>query len=446
MTQSKKILIGTTYSGPYGNHPGAWRTPWAKPDAYTDINVAIDLAQSAERGELDFTFYPDRVFIWGDLESGPPIVSMDSIMTLAAVAPMTKRLGLVTSASTSFMEPYSIARSLRALDVISHGRAGWNAIPSYEPEAFANYGLPVPDSSAKYQRLHESIQITQSLWASWKPDAGTPNKHTGRFADTSQIQPINMRGTYVGSRGPLQIPPSEQGQPPIFMPFASGNGIQAAGMYADGIIAMPSSIKEGQAQRSMLRSVIEKAGRNPDDVKFMSFISFGLGKTKEEAIERRMVLEEAAGIEDRILQLSSVIGVHVDPQHGDRPLTNTQLLSLRPHPRLAHSERAIKLAKQGMTPRQMLGHGVLDQTPGLVGTPEEAADLMEEWIEQGATDGFLLVIDDAHDSIDLFVDLVVPILKQRGLRPDGYEGSTLRDHLGLPAQLGTNPRVSASKE
>lgn len=440
------MIIGTAYSGPYGAHPGAWRTPWAKLDAYTDINVAIRSAQTAERGGLDYVFYPDRVFIWGDLESGPPIVSTEPLMTLAAVAPATRRIGLVSSVSTSFMEPYSIARQLRALDVMSHGRAGWNAIPSYEPEAFANYGLQVPEKVAKYERLHESVQIAQALWGSWKREAGAPERLSGRFADTSQIQPINMRGRHVASRGPLQIPPSEQGQPVIFMPFASGNGIQAAALYANGIIAQPQTLEAARTQRDMIRSVTEQAGRNADEVKLLSFVSFGLGKTKQEAVERRMVLEEAAGIDGRIAQLSAVIGVRLDPRDRDRALTPAQLLGLRPHHGALHSDMAIDLAQRGMTPREILGHGALDQSPGLVGTPEEAADLLQGWVENGATDGFTFVPDDEYDGIDQFVDLVIPILKRRGLRPDDYEGSTLRNHLGLAEQLGMDPRFSANDE
>jgi FMN-dependent oxidoreductase (nitrilotriacetate monooxygenase family) len=446
MTQSRKMLIGTTYAGPYGAHPGAWRAPWAKPDAYTDINVAIRSAQIAERGGLDFVFYPDRVFIWGDLESGPPLVSMDPLMTLAGVAPATSRIGLVTSASTSFMEPYSIARQLRTLDVMSHGRAGWNAIPSYEPEAFANYGFEVPEKDAKYQRLHETIQIAQALWGSWKREAGNPDPLAGRFADTSHIQPINMQGRYVASAGPLQVPPSEQGQPVIFMPFASGHGIEAAAFYASGIIAHPTSIAAGRSQRSTIRSVTEQAGRSADDVKLLSFVSFGLGKTKQEAIERRLALEEAAGIEARLAQLSAVIGVRFDPHGGDRPLTPAQMSGLRPHPGVTRSGLAVDLARRGVTPREILGHGVLDQTVGLVGTPEEVADMLEEWMEREATDGFIVTPDDEHDSMEQFVDLVIPILKQRGLRTEGYEGQTLRDHMGLPEQLGRDPRVSAGKQ
>lgn len=438
----RAMLLGTVLGEPYGNHPGAWRMPWADPNAYTDVEDHVRAAHIAERGGLDYIFYPDRVFVWGDLESGPPIVSIEPTLLLAAIAHVTQRIGLVTSASTSFNEPYAVARQLRALDVMSHGRAGWNAIPSYEPDAFANYGLPVPEREEKYERLHEVIQITQALWGSWGREAGSPDKAAGRFADTSHIRPINLQGRQVASRGPLQIPPSEQGQPVIFMPFASGSGVQAAGMYANGIIAMPSTMDESRAQRDMMRSTTQAAGRSADEVKFLSFVSFGLGATEQEAVERRMVLEEAAGIDKRLAQLSAVLGLRLDSADRDKALTNAEIRALRPHPRAQQAVRALGLASQGFTPHEILGHGVLDQNPGLVGTAEQAADLMQEWMNADATDGFTIVVDDLHDGFDDFVDQVVPILRQRGLRPDDYRGTTLRDHFGLPEQLGLDARLN----
>ncbi len=439
------MLLGTVLGTTYGAHPGAWRMPWADPNAYTDLEPHVRAAQTAERGGLDYLFYPDRVFIWGDLESGPPIVSIDPVMLMAAIAYATKKVGLVPSMSTSFNEPYGIARQLRALDVMSHGRAGWNLIPSYEPEAFANYGRPVPSREEKYGRLHEVVQVTQALWASWGREAGSPDKVSGRFADTSHIQPINLQGRQVGSRGPLQIPPSEQGQPVIFMPFASGAGIQAAGMHANGIIAGPSSLEESRAQRDMMRSVTEAAGRDADEVKYLAFVSFGLGATQQEAVERRMALEDAAGIEQRIAQLSRMLGLRLDAADRDKALTDAQVRALRPSSGSQLADRALRLAGQGLTPREILGHGVLDLNPGLVGTAEQAADMLQEWMEAGVTDGFSVVIDDLHDGFDDFVDQVVPILRRRGLRPDDYQGSTLRDHLGLPEQLGLDPRLTASE-
>lgn len=442
---SKPMLLGTVPGQTYGAHPGAWRMPWADPNAYTEVETHVRVARTAERGGLDYIFYPDRDFLWGDLESGPPIVSIDPVMLMGAMAYATKRIGLVPSMSTSFNEPYGIARQLRALDVMSHGRAGWNLIPSYEPEAFANYGRPVPSREEKYGRLHEVIQVTQALWASWGREAGSPDKVSGRFADTSHIQPINLQGRQVSSRGPLQIPPSEQGQPVIFMPFASGAGIQAAGMYANGIIGMPSSIDDSRRQRDMIRSVTEAAGRDADEVKYLPFIAFGLGATEQEAVQRRIALEEAAGIDQRLAQLSMMLGLRLDAANGDNALTDAQIRALRPRYESKQTELALSLAGQGRTPREILGHGVLDQTPGVVGTAEQVADMLQEWMEARVTDGFSIVVDDMHDGLDDFVDQVVPILRRRGLRPDDYSGTTLRDHLGLPEQLGLDPRLADDK-
>jgi alkanesulfonate monooxygenase SsuD/methylene tetrahydromethanopterin reductase-like flavin-dependent oxidoreductase (luciferase family) len=154
------------------------------------------------------------------------------------------------------------------------------------------------------------------------------------------------------------------------------------------------------------------------------------------------VLEEAAGIEGRLAQLSAVLGVRLDPADRDKRLTTTQTLDLRPHPGVAQAAYAIELAQRGRTPHEILGHGVLDQAPSMVGTAEQIADTLQEWVQAGATDGFTVTIDDLHDGMDAFVDQVVPVLRRRGLRPDDYTGTTLRDHLGLPEQLGVDPRLT----
>ncbi|MEV6308897.1 NtaA/DmoA family FMN-dependent monooxygenase [Streptomyces sp. NPDC051840] len=441
----KEMLLGLSLSEAYGLHPGAWRV--AAREAYTDVDVFVQAAERAEQGGMDFLFVPDRVFLHEDLMYGPPFFTMDPLMVLSAVAYTTDRIGLVTSASTSFHEPYTIARQFRALDVMSHGRAGWNAIPSYEPEAFANHGMPVPPREKKYERLHEAIQITQALWGSWRREAGQPDKTSGRFADMHHIRPINLQGNQVGSRGPLQIPPSEQGQPVIFMPFAGGASLDAAARYADGVVAMPRTPDEGRQQVELMRSLVEQAGRAADDVKVFPFMQFSLGVTERDAIEHRMVLDRAAGIDDLVLQLAAVLGITIDDV--DTPLSDAQIAALTPHPRSPRATRIIELATQGLTPREILAWGVISRggfdsaNPGMIGSPEQAADMIEEWMHAGAGDGLTVVLSDVQHDLPLFVEHVVPILRQRGLRPEGYLGSTLRDHLGLKEQLGLAPRISS---
>ncbi|MBB5695411.1 FMN-dependent oxidoreductase (nitrilotriacetate monooxygenase family) [Roseomonas pecuniae] len=412
--------------------------------AYTNVDVAVRSARAAERGGLDFVFFPDRVFLHGDLSASPPMFSMEPLLILTAVARETSRIGLVPSVSTSFNEPYALARQLRALDVISHGRAGWNAIPSYEPEAFANYGKPLPQGNEKYERLHEVIQITQALWGSWKREAGQPDPQAGRFADMAHIKPVNLQGRHVAARGPIQIPPSEQGQPVIFMPVASNRGLQPLGMYANGIIAMPMTMEESRTQRQIVHRSAIQAGRTADDIRFVPFIGFGLGASKREALDRRRVLEDRIDLAPRLARLSMMLGARLDPQRAEEPLATAQIDALRPHSAIPRSAEAVALAREGWSPRDVIAHGVLDPNPGLVGTPDEAADLLQKWFEAGVCDGFTIVPDDQQDSIDAFVDEVVPILRRRGLRPADYRGATLRDHLGLPEQLGIDPRLSSS--
>lgn len=381
------MLLGVSVSEAYGVHPGAWRL--ADREAYTDVDVWVDVAKLAERGGMDYLFVPDRSFLHEDLTVGPPIFPMEPLMVLAAVAHATRRIGLVTSASTSFSEPYTIARQLRALDVMSHGRAGWNAIPSYEPEAFANYGLPTPPRDKKYERLHEVIQVTQALWGSWRREAGEPDRATGRFADMRHIQPINLQGNQVGSRGPLQIPPSEQGQPVIFMPFASGASLQAAALYANGIISMPRTPVEGRQQVELLRGLAQQAGRRGDEIKNLPFLQVSLGLTEQDAAEHRVKLDRAAGM-----------------TLGGRGSAN----------------------------------------PLVVGGPEQAADFIEDWMRAGGGDGATMVFADIQHDLPIFVDHVIPILRRRGLRPADYRGATLRDHLGLAEQLGLDPRLRRGEE
>lgn len=436
----KHMSIGIVMSEFYGVHPGAWRSKETNPKAFYEIDEQIKLAKTAERGGLDYIFMPDRVFLHQGF-GNPVNFPIDPIVQLSAIASHTKRIGLIPTLSTSFHEPYTIARQLRALDLISEGRAGWQVVPSFEPEAFANYGQNVPSSKEKYERLNETIQVTESLWASWKPEAGEPDQKSGVFMDMKHIQPIEFYGNHVGSRGPLQAPASPQGQPVLVMPAASNNGIIPAGLYAGAIIGGPNTIEESIQLRNIFQSAAVQAGREADDIKFMAFIAFGLGKTKREALDRRRELEHYTNLAERLSHLSMLIGFQVSKEMADLPLPDNYIKYLKPHPGSPKSELAVKLAKEGYSPLDIIAHGVLDMNPGLVGTPEEAADYLQEWFEAGAADSFAIVIDKLSDGLSDFVDYVVPILKERGYRPEDYLGSTLREHLGLPYELGIDPRI-----
>lgn len=438
------MILGLALTNNFGSHPASWRMPHVDPGAYTDIDTTAKHAQTAERGGLDFIFIADRLFLTGNLAASNPMFNMDPIVTLAAVARATERIGLVATASTSFTEPYLLARQLKALDVISRGRVGWNAVPSYEPDAFANFGKTPPARENKYERLHEVVQIVQALWGSWERDAGTPDQQ-GMFADPAHVQPVNLYGSQVGTRGPLPVPPSEQGQPVILMPASSGLGLQAAAMYADVILGMPMTIEESRAQRDMVRQAVTAAGRDPDDVKFLAFAGFTVGTTELEALEARRALDAHLDIYEQLPRLSSYLGLQQQITEPDKPLSAPQLAAVRAHPQDARSRRAVTLAQAGWSPRDILAHAVFDPYPAVVGTAKQVTDHLQEWFEAGAADGFMLNFDDFTTEIEHFVDKVVPVLRQRKLVPDAYKGETLREHTGLPTQYGLNPALSPAR-
>ncbi|MDD7928684.1 NtaA/DmoA family FMN-dependent monooxygenase [Microbacterium thalli] len=432
----KQMILGVALTNNFGTHPATWRMPHVDPQAYTDIELTATYAQAAERGTLQFMFIADRLFLRDDLATANPIFNLDPIITLSAVSRATQRLGLVATVSTSFTEPYLLARQLKALDVYSHGRVGWNAVPSYEPEAFANFGQQAPARENKYERLHETMQIVQRLWGSWGLEAGQPDPN-GMFADPAHVQPVDLYGSRVGSRGPLPVPPSDQGQPVIVMPLSSGLGLQAAGMYADVVIGMPSSIEEGRSQREMVRRAVTQAGRNPEEVRFIAFAGFTVGASEREALDMRLALDAHLAIDGPLARLSAYLGLQIGLSQPDEPLTPAQLAAVRAHPRDARSARAVELAHAGWSPRDILAHAIFDPSPTVVGTAEQVADHLQAWFEGGAADGFMLNFDDFSTQIDAFVDEAVPLLRERGIFHDAYEGRTLREHAGLPLQYGS---------
>jgi FMN-dependent oxidoreductase (nitrilotriacetate monooxygenase family) len=442
--KNRHMILGVGLANNFGAHPATWRMPHVDSGSYSSIEALVMQARAAERGGLQFAFLADRLFLAGDMATAPPLWGMDPIISLSALTQATERIGLIGTASTSFTEPYLLARQLKALDVVSHGRAGWNAIPSFEPEAFANFGQQRPAREDKYARLHEVMQIVHALWGSWGYEAGRPDKD-GMFADPAHIRPVNLQGTHVGARGPLPVPPSEQGQPVVVMPASSGLGLQAAGLYANVILGMPSTVEEGRAQRDIARQAASLAGRDPDEIRFIAFAGYTIGDTERQALDKRRVLDDRrTDLGAQLSNLAAYLGLRQGITRPDEPLAAAQLAALRPHSSDPRSARAVELARAGWSPRDILAHAVFDPYPSVVGTPDQVADHLQEWFEAGAADGFMTNFDDFSTGIDDFVDRVVPVLRERGLFHDGYEGKTLRDHLGLPPQYGLDPRIATS--
>lgn len=436
-----QMILGMHLGNGYGSQTSAWRAPNVDPANYTSFDAQVRYAQAAERGKVAFLFLPDSPGLQADVDHEAPQITLEPMMTLAAIARATERIGLVATGSTTFNEPFNIARQFKALDVMSRGRAGWNAATTSDPNSAANFGQGIAPRPQRYQRAHETIQIAQALWGSWQQDAWIKDQKTGRFAHPDKVQPINMQGEYVASRGPLPIPPSEQGQPVIFSAGGGANGLDLAGRYANGVIGSTFTIDDARKQRQAYRDAARRAGRNPDEIKFFAGVMPAIGKTKRDALDRRVQLGELTAA-SRVPYLGSMLNLQLDAGQLDEPLTPVQLAAASPSPFDPRSPRALQVAREGWTIRDILAHGVIDYHPTPVGDASVTADHMQEWFEAGACDGFWVSIDVNEDGIDTFVDEVVPLLQDRGVYHHDYDGTTLRDHLGAPAQYGLDPRLT----
>jgi len=435
------MIIGLHLGNGYGSQPGAWRMPGVDPMNYASFDAKVRHAQAAERGKLHFLFLPDGPSYVADIENEAPHFNLDVMMTLAAVARGTERIGLVATGSTTFNEPYNLARQFKALDVMSHGRAGWNAVTSNGEDVAANYGVRLPSSQDRYGRAHETVQLVQALWGSWQEDAWVHDQASGQFANASKIVPIDRGGKFVASRGPLYIPPSEQGQPVIFHAGGSANALELAGRFASAVIGVAFSIDDARAQRTAFRAAAARAGRNPDEIKFIAGLMTTIAPSRRAALDRRIALTERT-FPQRVAYLQQMLGVRLDSSRLDQSLSQDQLAVARPSVSDPRAMNAMKIAREGWSLRDILAHGVIDYHPVIAGPAIEAADHMQEWFESGAVDGFWVSPDIYNDGVDAFVDGVVPILQERRLFHIDYAGITLRDHLGAPSQYGLDKRVA----
>lgn len=435
------MIIGMHLGNGYGNLPGAWRAPTVDPTSYTSFDAKVRHAQAAERGKLQFLFLPDGPSHVGDMDNEPPNFNLDVMVTLAAVTRETRRIGLVATGSTTFNEPFNLARQFKALDVMSHGRTGWNAVTSSGEDVAANYGRRLPSSVDRYGRAHETVPLVQSLWGSWGEHAWVHDQATGRFANAAHIAPINMGGEFVASRGPLYIPPSPQGQPVVFHAGGSPNAHEFAGRWANGVVGAAFTIEDARAQRAAFRQSAERNGRDPDEIKFFAGLMTTLARDTRTGLDRRIELSGRT-FPPRVSYLGRMLGLHLDPAQLDEPLSPNQLSDARPSPGDPRSTHALKIAREGWTIRDVLAHGVIDYHPVIVGPAADAADHMQEWFEAEAVDGFWVSPDIYEDGVDAFVDGVVPIRQNRRLFHQDYDGATLRDHLGAPAQYGVDHRFT----
>lgn len=431
MGSKKQLKLGAMLHGIGGNISG-----WRHPDAITDASVNFELykkwTQKAEAGKFDFVFIADGLYITE--KSIPHFLNrFEPITILSALAAISSKIGLVGTVSTSYSEPFTIARQFASLDLISGGRAGWNVVTSPLEGSALNYGKTEqehPSHPERYKIASEYLEVTTGLWDSWEDDAFVRDKETGVFFDPKKMHTLNHKGKYFSVKGPLNIARSKQGQPVVFQAGASEDGKDFAAKVANAIFTGQETLEEAKAYYDDVKGRARLFGRNPDEISILPGIGPIIGSTQEEAERKYTEVASLVSI-DRALDFLGRFYEHHDfTQYPlDEPFPD--LGELGRNSFQSSTDRMKAWAKEeGLTLRQVALR-VATPKPTLLGTPEKIADKLQEWFEAGAADGFI-VGAAVPRGLEEFVDHVVPILQERGIFREEYDADTLRGNLGIP--------------
>jgi FMN-dependent oxidoreductase (nitrilotriacetate monooxygenase family) len=413
-----------------GHHEAAWRHPRTDPAAVTDLDHFVGLARIAERGRLDSLFLADSLAL-GKVEHNA-VGGFEPLTLLSALAAVTEHVGLIATVSTTYHEPYAVARAFASLDHLSGGRAGWNIVTSATEAEARSFGLPThPGHAERYARAAEFIDVALALWDSWEADAIVADKLTGRYADADRIHRFHHDGPHFRVDGPLNVPRTPQGRPLLVQAGSSEIGKDLAARYAEAVFTAQPTLAEGKAFYADLKARVARVGRDPEQVKILPGISPILGGTEAEARRLEAELNDLIVPAYGLAQLGWILQIELTEDDLDKPLPRIE----RPEGFNGHQSRfdlVVDLARRdNLTVRQLLarlaggrGHRVF------AGTPEQVADQLEEWFTSGAADGFNIMPPYLPDGLADFVDHVVPELQRRGLFRTEYEAGTLRSRYG----------------
>jgi FMN-dependent oxidoreductase (nitrilotriacetate monooxygenase family) len=411
---------------------GSWRHPQSVPDGAINFDHYLDMTRRAEAAKFDFVFFGDGVYI--SEKSHPNFLTrFEPLTLLAALAPATSHIGLVATLSTTYSEPYTVARQFGTIDLLSKGRAGWNIVTSPLAGSAANFGKTEhPDHDLRYRMADEYLDVTEALWGSWEEGAFIRDRATGRFIDPSKLHSIDHKGEFYSVAGPLNLTRSQQGQPVLFQAGASDAGRDFAASRADAIFAVQSNLESAAAFRTDLHQRAVKQGRRPEELVVLQGIGPIVGRTKQEAEEKFRAIGDLVEVDVALAYLGRFFddidwsGYDLDapfPELGDTGRGGWQ----------STTDGIKKYAKQaGLTLREV-ALGSTTPRHAFIGTASEIADTMQAWFEGEAADGFMLDCPVLPTGLTEFVDEVVPILVDRGLFRSGYEADTLRENLGLGA-------------
>lgn len=415
-----------------GHHEAAWRHPATNPEN-DSVDHYIGLAQLAERGKLDSIFLADGLALWNNVRynfTG----RFEPLTLLSALAMTTSRIGLIATVSTTYNEPFHVARKFASVDHLSRGRAGWNIVTSSQEDEARNFNQEKHlDHHSRYQRAAEFLDVARALWDSWQDDALVYNRNSGVYAETDLIRPVNHTGLHFSVAGPLNVPRGPQGHPLLVQAGSSEDGREFAARYAEAVFTAQQTLADGQAFYADVKNRAGHHGRSPEEIKILPGIAPILGGTEAEAKRREAELNDLIVPEYGLSQLSKMVGIDLFDHPLDGPLPAALPTVDDINGNKSRFSLVIELARrERLTIRQLLtrlaagrGHRVF------AGTPEQVADQLELWFTSGAADGFNVMPPYLPGALADFVEQVVPILQQRGLFRTEYEGRTLREHYGL---------------
>ncbi|MUZ76154.1 NtaA/DmoA family FMN-dependent monooxygenase [Agrobacterium vitis] len=426
MTRKREIHLGLFLQGA-GHHVSGWRHPNAEAGS-ENFDLLRRVSQLAEQAKFDMVFLADGLTSGVDAHPST-IARFEPLTLLAALAMVTEKIGLAATASTTYGEPYHVARAFSSIDHLSQGRAAWNIVTTSYARTANNFSKSHPGHDERYAVAEEFVDVVRGLWDSWDDDAFIKDKQNGIYADPNKVHLLDHTGKYFSVKGPLNIPRSPQGHPILIQAGSSGPGQDLAARTADVVFTAQQSLDEAQAFYKSLKDRVTGFGRHPDDVAVMPGFLPVIGRTAGEAADKLAELDQWTELKSAMPLLEERIGHSLADYDPDGPLPDLPISDqLR-----SRAELLTALARrESLTIRQLAlrvaagrGHHIV------LGTPDDIADRMQQWFETRAADGFNIMPPFFPEGLEDFTRLVVPILQERGLFRTDYSGVTLRDHLGV---------------
>ncbi|HXT81982.1 MAG TPA: LLM class flavin-dependent oxidoreductase [Acetobacteraceae bacterium] len=423
------------------NLPGSWRHPATALDFLTP-EYYQRIARVLEDGKIQLAFFDDRLALpdlYTDhhadaVGAGVRAVKLDPSTVLMAMGMATQRLGLGTTYSTTYFEPYHVARVFATMDLMLRGRVAWNIVTSLNSAEALNFGRDEHmEHDARYDRADEFMDVVMGHWNTWEDDALILDKETGRFADPAKVHRLDHTGTYFRSRGPFSVPRSPQGHPVLIQAGQSGRGRSFAARWAELVFVIYHNLEAGKQQYAEFKAAVTAAGRDPDQVRIAPAVYVCVAESEAAAQEKRAVIEATSRPVDALVLISEVLNYDFSKKGYDEAFSDEELAAFSWH---GFRERVVQFSgKKNPTVRDFVevsGRGTVREHKMFCGTPKSVADQLEEWFTAPACDGFVLAATHMPGAYEDVVRLLVPELQRRGLFQKEYAGPTLRDNLGLP--------------